>query len=652
MKKCLAAVWLTALLLSASAQRANIDSLRHVLKNTTEDSTRIFTLLRISIAYYYSQPDTALVYAQQAYDLAKATGFTLGEAQSLAIIGNLYSETGNYVKALEIQFQALNIQEKRKDVLGMAAAYNNMALIYEAQKDYKSAVGNYLKAKQIFETNKKSGELLITLLNVGNSYEKLNQLDSALYYQSRAHQLAMQARDVDNIGIILTNLGNIYYKMNLPDTALKYYQSSIPFAIRINEKTTLSEAKYGIAKILKEKKQVDSAVANAKQSMAYATESSNPDGVVNASALLSSLYELRNNVDSAYLYYKKATQTKDTLFNAEIVRNVQQLSANEELRKREITDARNQYRNKIKWAVSLVALVGALSIAIVLYRSNKHKQAANALLEKKNLEIEHTLNELKATQNQLIQSVKMASLGELTAGIAHEIQNPLNFVNNFTEVNAELLDELEKEAATGNAVEVITLAGDIKQNLEKISYHGKRADAIVKNMLQHSRTSKGEMQPTDINALTEEYLRLAYHGFRAKNKTFNAVIDTQFDKTIGHVNLMPQDIGQVLLNLFNNAFYATAEKKNQQHNDYEPAITVITRKFTNQLQIIVKDNGNGIPQNVKDKIFQPFFTTKPPGQGTGLGLSLSYDIIKAHEGEIIVESKEREGTLFQIKLPC
>jgi two-component system, NtrC family, sensor kinase len=527
-----------------------------------------------------------------------------------------------------------------------------MALIYEAQKDYKSAVGNYLKAKQIFETNKKSGELLITLLNVGNSYEKLNQLDSALYYQSRAHQLAMQARDVDNIGIILTNLGNIYYKMNLPDTALKYYQSSIPFAIRINEKTTLSEAKYGIAKILKEKNQVDSAVANAKQSMAYATESSNPDGVVNASALLSSLYELRNNVDSAYLYYKKATQTKDTLFNAEIVRNVQQLSANEALRKKEIADARIQYRNKIKWAVSLVALVGDLSIAIVLYRSNKHKQAANALLEKKNLEIERTLNELKATQNQLIQSVKMASLGELTAGIAHEIQNPLNFVNNFTEVNAELLDELEKEAATGNAAEVITLAGDIKQNLEKISYHGKRADAIVKNMLQHSRTSKGEMQPTDINALTEEYLRLAYHGFRAKNKTFNAVIDTQFDKTIGHVNLMPQDIGQVLLNLFNNAFYATAERKNQQHNDYEPAITVITRKLTNQLQIIVKDNGNGIPQNVKDKIFQPFFTTKPPGQGTGLGLSLSYDIIKAHEGEIIVESKEREGTLFQIKLPC
>lgn len=273
---------------------------------------------------------------------------------------------------------------------------------------------------------------------------------------------------------------------------------------------------------------------------------------------------------------------------------------------------------------------------------------------------ENALTELKSTQSQLIQAEKMASLGELTAGIAHEIQNPLNFVNNFSEVSNELVDEMNGELATGNMQLAIEIANDLKQNLEKINHHGKRAADIVKGMLQHSRNSSGVKESTDINALADEYLRLAYHGLRAKDKSFNAIMKTDFDENIGNVNIIPQDIGRVILNLITNAFYTVQQKSNATKEAtpfqkvsplYEPTVSVSTKKVVNKVEVRVKDNGNGIPQKVLDKIFQPFFTTKPTGQGTGLGLSLSYDIVKAHGGELKVETKEGEGSEFVIVLP-
>ena len=245
----------------------------------------------------------------------------------------------------------------------------------------------------------------------------------------------------------------------------------------------------------------------------------------------------------------------------------------------------------------------------------------------------------------------MASLGELTAGIAHEIQNPLNFVNNFSEVNKELIDEMEQEIDKGNFSEVKTVAKNIRENEEKINHHGKRADAIVKNMLQHSNGSSGVKAPTNLNTLTDEYLRLAYHGLRAKDKSFSASLKTDYDESIGNISIVPHDIGRVILNLINNAFYAVDEKKKQTDEGYEPTVSVSTKKLVGKVEIKVVDNGNGIPQKVSDKIFQPFFTTKPTGQGTGLGLSLSYDIVKAHGGELKVETREGEGSVFIIKVP-
>ena len=278
-------------------------------------------------------------------------------------------------------------------------------------------------------------------------------------------------------------------------------------------------------------------------------------------------------------------------------------------------------------------------------------QRTAQLTEQKN-ELQNTVELLKATQAQLIQQEKLASLGELTAGIAHEIQNPLNFVNNFSEVSMELIDEMDEELAKGDTAEAMAIANDIKQNLEKIIHHGKRADGIVKGMLQHSRASSGVKEPTDINALADEYLRLAYHGLRAKDKSFNAEMITHFDPQLPKVNVLPQDIGRVLLNLFTNAFYATQQKQKTAGPAYKPIVEVSTTKIKGFIEIKVKDNGMGIPDEIKDKIMQPFFTTKPTGEGTGLGLSLSHDIlVKGHGGIMSVESVEGEYSVFIVKLP-
>ena len=296
------------------------------------------------------------------------------------------------------------------------------------------------------------------------------------------------------------------------------------------------------------------------------------------------------------------------------------------------------------------ALITGLCILTILvwifYRNNLKKKRAN-------LQLEAALENLKATQAQLIQSEKMASLGELTAGIAHEIQNPLNFVNNFSEINLELIEEYKNQHTLLTDLENQLLLQDISENTKKINQHGKRADTIVKGMLQHSRKSAGVKELTNLNALCDEYLKLAYHGIRAKDKSFHSKLDTSFDNSIDLVNLIPQDFGRVLLNLITNAFYAVHEKLQQSSPEktFEPIVSITTSKKESTIEIIVADNGNGIPPHIIDKIFQPFFTTKPTGQGTGLGLSLAYDIIKGHGGKLKVETVQNEGSTFIIALP-
>jgi signal transduction histidine kinase/ligand-binding sensor domain-containing protein len=311
---------------------------------------------------------------------------------------------------------------------------------------------------------------------------------------------------------------------------------------------------------------------------------------------------------------------------------------------------------KTWWAYLIYATVFVGGVfGFITYRSATLKKENKVLEGKVDLrtgQLQTSLEDLKAAQSQLIQSEKMASLGELTAGIAHEIQNPLNFINNFSEVNKELIEEMKQELATGNVPEAIVVANNIQQNEDKINHHGKRADAIIKSMLQHARTSAGQREPTNINALSDEYLRLSYHGLRAKDKSFNATIQTNFDPGVGKINIVAQDIGRALLNLFNNAFFSVAEKNKQQGEGYEPTVSLTTKKLNDKVEIRIRDNGLGVPKRIIDKIYQPFFTTKPAGQGTGLGLSLSYDIVtKEHKGQMNLDTREGEYAEFVVELP-
>jgi signal transduction histidine kinase len=470
------------------------------------------------------------------------------------------------------------------------------------------------------------------LTSIGVAYEQLNILDSALFFHEQAYQVLTRIKSMDITrsplrALILRHLGNVQYHLGNYDKALNHYLE----VISSNDLLNISGSQFQIAEYFFN-------INNGHRSFQKTS-------VLAASRILAKLYKQKNRLDSAYYYHEISLEMNDSLFGPEKTHKLQLLAINEQQRQQEIRQERESLKNKIRIYILLAAVGVFLLLAIIFYRNNRQKQRTNKILE-------DTLGNLRSTQSQLIQSEKMASLGEMTAGIAHEIQNPLNFVNNFSEVNDELLKELNAEADKGNLEEVKAIAKDITFNSEKINHHGKRADAIVKGMLQHSRSSSGIKEPTDINALTDEYLRLAYHGLRAKDKSFNASVKTDFDNGIGKINIIPQDIGRVILNLINNAFYTVDEKKKLNQNRYEPTVSVSTKKTNGKVEIKVSDNGNGIPQKVLDKIFQPFFTTKPTGQGTGLGLSLSYDIIKAHGGELKVETKEGEGAEFIVILPA
>jgi signal transduction histidine kinase len=404
----------------------------------------------------------------------------------------------------------------------------------------------------------------------------------------------------------------------------------------------------------KDRNQYDSAISCAHR--AYERGLQNPARQTESASatLLSELYESSDPV-KALKYLKIANAARESISGSANVLSAKAIELEQQERESEIKIAEMNLRSRFRIFAAVAVIILAVLIALLVYRNYRKAQKANTLLQQQKNELNQALTDLRQTQSQLIQSEKMASLGELTAGIAHEIQNPLNFVNNFSEVSNELIDEMKSELATGNWQPATEIADEVKQNLEKILHHGKRADGIVKGMLQHSRTGSGNKELTDINALCDEYLRLSYHGLRAKDKSFNAKFESDFDPNFPKINVVPQDIGRVILNLINNAFYVVSQKQKAEigkpDSTYEPIVTVSTKRNGDKVLISVKDNGNGIPESIKEKIFQPFFTTKPTGQGTGLGLSLSYDIVKAHGGELSVETKEREGSEFIIQLP-
>jgi two-component system NtrC family sensor kinase len=689
-----------ALCIQSNAQNKQADSILSVLSTMPEDTSKVNTLIALSGSLMKSQMEQALTYANQAKSLADNLGYQRGQAYALKSIGMSYYLQGNYIETLLFWQQSLSTFQSIGDQLGIANMLNNLGAVNFNKGGDEKAIEYYLESLKISEEIGDKLRIATALVNIGAVYfNKKDTHDLALKYYLKALPLSEELGDNDAIGTSAVNIGEIYLSGDDDKSALIYFEKALE-VYKKSENGNVPYALYNIGKVYAKRKEYSRAinyqkqafelarVMNRKKEMAqallgladtYLQNNENNEAITTfhkaqeiaheiganyelkyAYEGLAKLYNIAADYKNAFKYQTLSTAIKDTLYNAEMDKRIQSMTLNFDLEKKQAeidllekdkTQKVQESRNQRLWIFSISgALLSAIILSLVLYRNNQNKQKSNALLEVQKGEIQFTLEKLKDTQSQLVHSEKMASLGELTAGIAHEIQNPLNFVNNFSEVSNELLDEMKEKLAKGDYEDAIAIAEDVKFNLEKINHHGKRADDIVKGMLQHSRSSNGIKEPTNINALADEYLRLAYHGLRAKDKSFNATMKTDFDETIGNISIIPQDIGRVILNLINNAFYAVNEKKKSNIEGYEPAVSVSTKKVANKVEIKVSDNGNGIPKSALDKIFQPFFTTKPTGQGTGLGLSMSYDIVKAHGGEFKVETKEGEFTDFVIIL--
>ena len=650
-----------------------IDSLKQALSMSNIDTTKVLSMVELADQYKFSNVDSALFYGQKALVASRKIKFNEGEYKSLFIMGYALSMAGNSTRALELELKALRITEKYNFTIGRGQIFNRLGIIYRSAGDFSSALFYHKQSMQLFDSSHNYDMAVPAEVYLGMTYYRLNELDSALFYSSMAEKNIKRYGDEIMSCPNLITLGRIQLDKGNVQPALNYFQQSLSAGYLIDQYFFTSTANLEIAEIYQQAGPRDSCIYYAQRALDDAQKNGSGLSIAEVSIFLSSLYE-KNNLELALRYHKMAVAALEKINKLDNLNAIQNLMAfDEEERQFEIATAQAAYQNQVRQYALLTGLGVFLLIAFFLYRNNKQKQKANALLHHQKeqvntqkLKAEKAFSELKSTQAQLIQSEKMASLGELTAGIAHEIQNPLNFVNNFSEVNKELLEELKAERLKPNAERdenlESELINDIITNEEKINHHGKRADAIVKGMLQHSSSGSGKKEATDINALTDEYLRLAYHGLMAKDKSFNATLKTDYDESIGNINIIPQDIGRVILNLINNAFYVVNEKMKAEGGKlnasasaagqpYEPTVEVSTKKDKDKVEVKVKDNGNGIPDIIKEKIFQPFFTTKPTGEGTGLGLSLSYDIVKAHGGEIKVNAKESEGTEFIIQLP-
>ncbi|GAB3539240.1 hypothetical protein GCM10027443_35520 [Pontibacter brevis] len=553
----------------------------------------------LGITYrYLGNYSTALDYLLQSLSIARKNNFWVGESYCLNNIGLIYFENNDFANALEYYQQSLEIRKANGDEWGEARCLDNIGITFFKLKKYAEAIEYCQKSLEITKaTGDKKGQGN-SLYHLGDIHFHLRNYEKACAYWMDSQKIRMQVQDKKGQAEILFCLSQLYsdkgYTGYSTEKALHYLEKGARLGNKIKAKDTLSRIHEGYYRLLKTVGQYQEALHHYEKHMAYEKE-----------------------------VHSEAMNKK--VINLEISHKIEQSKKETELYRLRNTELAN------------------LNQQIIAQKKETELQRDN---------LKKALAELKATQSQLIQSEKMASLGELTAGVAHEIQNPLNFVNNFSEVSVELCAELKQELEAGRLDTAQSLINDLAQNMHKIQHHGRRADSIVKGMLQHSRSSTVQKEQTDMNALTEEYMRLSYHGLRAKNKTFNVRLIKNLDLTLEKIEVVPQEIGRVLLNLFNNAFYAVQQRQQQGEPDYEPEVQVSTRQLDGVIEVRVRDNGTGITGKVKEKIFQPFFTTKPCGQGTGLGLSLSYEIItKGHGGKLQVESQVGKFTEFIIELP-
>ena len=648
--------------ISFGQNRQEVDSLRHELAIAKQDTNRVLILVELAGNYQNTNPDSTLLYGQRALDLAQKITFLRGQSRAFHALGSVNRLIGDLPKGFDLTFKGLQIAEENNFPFEAAISLNLLSVFFAANLGDNLKAMDYLWRglaiiKTVPNSKEKSAREAQILRNIGNNYRIKENVDSAAHYYRQALKIQREA-NLPITPLQISNLGKLEFMQGHSQKAMEYARQAIQLCKKGNDHRSAGTIYNTLATYFKDMNQPDSAIYYSKIGLAESQSIALKEGILSNSRLLAELYESRD-IRKAYAYQKIALTTNEEINGLKKIESLQKTITDELLRQRELEAERVAYQSQLKQYALLAGLVILLLIGFLLYRNNRQKQKANILLNEQKEKVEQTLKTLQSTQAQLIQKEKLASLGELTAGIAHEIQNPLNFVNNFSELSVELAKELkgeiEKSPLTPDGGIILKdkeyideIVGDLSQNQEKINHHGKRASSIVKGMLEHSRTATGERELTDINQLAEEYLRLAYHGLKAKNQDFNSDYEFINDTNLPQLNVVPQEIGRVLLNLINNAFYAVNERAKQG----EPKVTVSTHSTDNQIEIRIKDNGMGIPDNIKAKIFQPFFTTKPTGEGTGLGLSLAYDIItKGHGGTLEVESVEGEGAEFVICLP-
>ena len=637
-------------------QSRAVDSLRQLLARSQSDTNRVLLLCQLSDQLWTQRTDSAAGYARQALGLARRIGYRHGQGEALNRLGAALRES-NLARALELFQQSLRLAEATHDQRLKAQNLRSIGIIYVYLRDQRQGLAYYFRALKIGEQLHDERRVVIELSNIGLAYDLFNQLDSARLFQERAYALARRLHTPTNY--ILYGLGNVARKQGQVAQARDFYHRSIAESKQVRHLRSLNFAYVGLATLFQQLGQSDSSIYYARLGCQAGRTNGFLRGVLNAATLLTQDFKARGLPDSALKYQSLMLVMKDTLFGQEKVMRLQSLNYREQQRAQQAAASQAALKVRYRTFGLVAGLVVLLALALLLGRHARQQQHAREALEQ-------SLAELKTAQDQLVQREKMAFLGELTAGIAHELQNPLNFVKNFAEVSTELVDEMSGEqgdptgqnSARNTALKAEILAG-LKQNLQKISQHGQRASSIIRGMLEHSRTGAGQREVTDLNALVDESLRLAYQGLRTKEKGFTAHLITDFDPELPRVAVVPQDLGRVLINLFTNAFHAVQQRQRQLPADhlgpgfiYRPEVAVTTQSVPGGIEIRIRDNGTGIPEAVRAKIFQPFFTTKSVGEGTGLGLSLSHDIVTTgHGGTLRVETQEGQGAEFIIALP-
>jgi two-component system NtrC family sensor kinase len=642
------------------AQNSNIDSLLKQIEKTNAPE-KIAAISNKLVAI--PQGSIALL-KQGREDLAKteATGILKDKEKPLLLISLGACNLRYAPELLQATLQGIRISSASKDSLYLEFFLHFTGLANLFQQDIRKSASYFKSAANVASAIHDTVGLMSAYTNLESCYASRNMPDSAIVIARLELKIATgqhgNVRNYGDLQMAYGDYGEALIDANKPDSALVYYRLAYQLIKHHVKSVSMSYMENNVAVAYLKTGKPDSAAKYGLKAYQDALKTNYWEFKANAAGTLAQLYDGRDNKKS--LFYLRVQMTaKDSINATEKARQFNMIAERDRQHDEELKATQENFNARVHLYIVIGAATVLLVIGIILWRNNRRQKHSNLLLSEQKEEISaqrdqlsEAFNELKTTQAQLVQREKMASLGELTAGIAHEIQNPLNFVNNFSEVNAEMIDELKEELKSGNLAGALTIADDIGDNEKKIGHHGKRADSIVKGMLEHSKAGTGEKVPTDINALADEFLKLSYHGLRAKDKSFNAELTTHFDDLLPKISIAQQDIGRVLLNLFNNAFYAVNQKQKIAENDYKPEVTVTTSTEKNNLIIKVKDNGNGIPEAVKDKIMQPFFTTKPTGEGTGLGLSLSYDIVvKGHGGSITVNSVEGKGSEFIIQLP-